>query len=95
MTIERLALGADRGFWTAAAGAVCGWARGHGLPARRLQALTWIVPAAGHAVSARLGLREALGAAAFVPPRIATLAQWLGAAPAAGVAARADVFTAL
>jgi ATP-dependent helicase/nuclease subunit B len=95
MAFERLALGADRGFWTAAAGAVCEWARGHGLPTRRLQAVTWIVPAAGHAMPARRALYAALGAAAFVPPRIATLAQWLGVAPAAGVAARAEVFTAL
>lgn len=95
MVFQRLALGADRGFWTAAAGTVCAWAARHGQPARRLQAVTWIVPAAGHAVPVRQALRAALGGAAFVPPRIATLAQWLGVAPAAGVAARAEVFTAL
>jgi ATP-dependent helicase/nuclease subunit B len=95
MALQRLALGADRNFWTKAAAAVLELARAHGLPARRLQAMTWIVPAAGHAVSARLALRAALGHAAFVPPRIATLPQWLGVPLAASVAARAELFTAL
>ncbi len=92
---ERQEIAADAGFWPTAARAVVEFAARCGLPPYRLQGLTWIVAGGAHAVLARAGLRDALGAAAFIPPRIAPLAAWLGQPLQPSVAARAELFSAL
>lgn len=95
VAIETLHLPADARFWPQAARALLGFAGGLGLPAQRLNALTWLVPAGMHAALARAGLREALGPIAFIPPRIVTLSVWLGRPLQSGTAVRAEVFAAL
>ena len=95
MSLERLNLPADARFWPHAARAVVDFAAGAGLPAQRLHALTWLVPGWAHATLARGALREHLGAVAFMPPRIAPLAAWLGTPMRSGMAARAELFSAL
>ena len=93
--LERLNLPADARFWPQAARAVVDFAAGAGLPAQRLHALTWLVPGWTHATLARAALREQMGALAFMPPRITPLAPWLGRPLASGMAARAELFSAL
>jgi len=93
--IDRLSLAADEKFWPQAARAVADLAARCGLAARSLNALTWLVPGGGHAVCARTALREHLGGVAFMPPRIAPLAAWLGRSMNSGTAARAELFAAL
>ena len=95
MPLERLDLPADARFWPLAAQAVARLATATGLPPRRLEALTWLVPAGAHALLARGALREALGGAAFMPPRIAPLAAWLGRPLRGGMGTRAELFAAL
>jgi ATP-dependent helicase/nuclease subunit B len=95
MTIERLAIATDSTFWLAASCAVRDFAQRLDLPARQLQALTWLVPGGEHAVLARKALHGALGNVACVPPRIVPLAAWLGMPLRRGTAARAELFTAL
>jgi ATP-dependent helicase/nuclease subunit B len=92
---ERLILPADARFWPQAARAVVDFASGQGLPARQLHTLTWLVPGGGHATLARAALREHLGGAAFMPPRISPLAAWLGRPLRSGTVARAELFAAL
>ncbi len=101
--LERQSIAADAGFWPAAARAVVDFAACCGCPPDRLNTLDWVVGNAAHATLARAGLRTALGGAAFIPPRISTLAKWLGAPLpdrlgdplAASIVARAELFTAL
>jgi hypothetical protein len=50
---ERLNLPADTRFWPLAAQSVERFAATNGLPPRRLNALTWLVPAGAHALLAR------------------------------------------
>ncbi len=95
MTLERLQLPADARFWPAAGRAVCDFAAHCGAPERRFQSIHWLVPSGSHAVLARAALRDALGGAAFAPPRIAPLTTWLGRALVAGTAARAELYAAL
>lgn len=95
MTIESTRIPADALFWPRAARAVVGFASSAGLPVRRWQSLTWIVPAGVHATLARAALREQVGPAAFMPPRIAPLSAWLGRPLRSGAAARAELFSAL
>jgi ATP-dependent helicase/nuclease subunit B len=95
MPLDRFSVAADRRFWARAAEAVVEFALRCGLASTRLQALTWIVPAGAHAACARTALRERLGGVAFLPPRIAPLAAWLGRPMRSGTAARAELFTAL
>jgi ATP-dependent helicase/nuclease subunit B len=95
VTIDRLTLAADEGFWPQAACAVTDLAKRHGLAAPRLHALTWLVPTGVHAVLARTALRAHLGGVAFMPPRISPLAAWLGRSLKSGTAARTELFAAL
>ncbi len=95
MSIDRLSVAADEQFWPCAARAVIDFAARSGVAAPRLNALTWLVPAGVHAVCARTALRERLGGTAFMPPRIAPLAAWLGRPLKSGTAARAELFAAL
>jgi len=95
MTLERLRFPADARFWPAAGRAVCDFAARCGAPERRFQSIHWLVPSGSHAVLARAALRDALGGAAFAPPRIAPLTAWLGRGMAAGTAARAELYAAL
>ncbi len=95
MTFERLEIGADLGFWPSAASAVHEFARRHGAPALQLQSVTWLVHSGTHVGLARESLRAALGAQAFIPPRIVPFPAWLGVPTAAGTAERAEVFAAL
>jgi ATP-dependent helicase/nuclease subunit B len=95
MTIERLPLPADARFWPAAGRAVRDFAARCGAPERRLQGIQWLVPSGAHAVHARAALRDALGGAAFAPPRIAPLAAWLERPMDSGTAARAELYAAL
>ena len=96
MTIERLQVAGDAGFWPAAARAVLEFAaaRCH-QPPRQLHALTWVVPAPEHARLARRALHEAVHGLSCVPPRIVPLHAWLGLPVTRGTAARAELFTAL
>lgn len=93
--LEELNLPVDARFWPQAARAVLDFAAARGLPQRQLHGLTWLVPAAVQAALARAALRDALGPAAFTPPRIAPLAAWLGRPLACGTAARVELFAAL
>ena len=95
MTIERLELACDAGFWPAAARAVLEFAARCGLPPRELQALTWVLPGPEHAVLARRALHAAMAGRACVPPRIVPLTAWLGLPSARGTGERAELFTAL
>jgi ATP-dependent helicase/nuclease subunit B len=95
MTLERQRLPADARFWTEAGLAVRAFAARCGAPERRLQGIQWLVPCGEHAVQARAALRDALGGAAFAPPRISPLAAWLGRPLDAGTAARAELYVAL
>ncbi len=95
MPIDSLNLPADGRFWPRAARATLDFAASVGLPERRLGGMTWLVPAGVHAAPARAALRDALGGAAFLPPRIAPLAAWLGRPLQSGTAARAELFAAL
>jgi hypothetical protein len=95
MSIERLHLATDTGFWPGAARAVRNFAEHAGASARQLQAITWLVQGGAQATLARSALRESLGNASFIPPRIAPLTEWLGQPLAAGTAARAEIFSAL
>jgi len=67
----------------------------NGLPPRRLNALTWLVPAGAHAAAARAALRAQLGGAAFMPPRVVPLGAWLGRPLRGGMGTRAELFAAL
>ncbi len=93
--IDPLTIAADHGFWPRAARAVGDLAIGCGLPSTMLHELTWLVPAGAHAGCARAALRAHLGGVAFMPPRIAPLAAWLGRPLKAGTTARAEIFAAL
>ncbi len=93
--VKELNLPADGRFWPLAARAVLDFAAASGLPERQLHGLTWLVPGAVQAALARAALRDALGRAAFTPPRIAPLAAWLGRPVSSGTAARAELFAAL
>jgi ATP-dependent helicase/nuclease subunit B len=95
MTLERQRLPADARFWTEAGLAVRAFAARCGAPERRLHGLLWLVPGGAHALQARVALRNAFEGAAFVPPRIAPLAAWLGRPMDAGIAARAELYSAL
>ena len=95
MTLERQRLPADARFWPEAGRAVRAFAERCGAPERRLHGIQWLVPSGAHAVHARAALRDALGGAAFAPPRIAPLAAWLGRPLDAGTAARAELYAAL
>ena len=95
MPLQRLSLPADARFWPQAARAVIEFASSHGQPERQLQALTWLVPAGVHAALARAALHRQFGPSAFMPPRIAPLAGWLGRPLRSGTAARAELFAAL
>jgi ATP-dependent helicase/nuclease subunit B len=95
MSLDRLHLAADAGFWPAAARAVLAFAAQSGAPARQLQSLTWVVPSGGQAESARAALRDALGPVAFIPPRIVPFAAWLGEPPTADLAPRLELYAAL
>lgn len=94
MTLERRQLPADARFWTEAGQEVVAFAARCGVPERRLQAIQWLVPSGSLAVRARVALRDTLGGA-FVPPRIAPLAAWLGRPTGTGIAARAELYAAL
>ena len=93
--IDRLTIAADECFWPQAACAVSDLAARCGLAAARLHELTWLVPAGAHAGFARAALRTHLGRVAFMPPRIAPLAAWLGRPLKTGTAAHAEIFAAL
>lgn len=96
MTLERRWLPADARFWKEAGLAVRVFAERCGAPERRLHGIQWLVPGGAHAAQARAALRDALGpGVAFVPPRIAPLAAWLGRPLDAGTAARAELYAAL
>jgi ATP-dependent helicase/nuclease subunit B len=95
MEYERIRLAADAGFWPAAARAVLEFASRHGAAGRELQSLTWIVPTGAHAALARATLGSVLGGVAFIPPRIAPLAAWLGRPLRSGTATHAALFNAL
>jgi len=95
MPIDRQTVAADGCFWTTAARLVSAFAARHGGRPNQLQAVTWLVPRATHGALARAGLREVLDGAAFMPPRIATLADWIGLPLQTGIAARAELFSAL
>lgn len=95
MSLERISLPADARFWPQAASAVIEFASRRRLPATRLHELTWIVPAGVHVSPARTALHRQIGPVAFVPPRIAPLAAWLGRPLRSGTAARAELFAAL
>jgi len=92
---ERLNLPADARFWPLAAQSVERFAATNGLPPRRLNALTWLVPAGAHALLARGALRAQLGGAAFMPPRVVPLGAWLGRPLRGGMGTRAELFAAL
>jgi len=94
VSIESLRLPADGRFWPQAARAVIGFAADCGLPQRRIESLTWLVPVGVQAALARAALRNEIGAA-FLPPRISPLASWLGRPLQSGIAARAELFAAL
>ena len=95
MSPERISLPADARFWPQAAQAMIEFASNCGLPGKQWHALTWLVPGGVHATLARAALREQVGRAAFMPPRIAPLAAWLGRPLRSGTAARAELFAAL
>ena len=95
MPFERLNLPADARFWPLAAQSVERFAATNGLPPRRLNALTWLVPAGAHALLARAALRAQLGGAAFMPPRVVPLGAWLGRPLRSGMGTRAELFAAL
>ncbi len=95
MTLERLRLPADARLWPEAGVGVCRFAARCGAPERRLHGIHWLVPSGAHALRARAALHAALGGGAFVPPRIAPLASWLGRSMGAGTAARAELYAAL
>jgi len=94
MSLHRVALPADSRFWPAAARAVVAHLQAHDVDPRRAHAATWLVPAAAHAAAARGALHAAVGAA-FMPPRIAPLAAWLGQSLASGLAASVELYGAL
>jgi ATP-dependent helicase/nuclease subunit B len=93
--LDRLDLPADARWWPLAAQAVVRFAAAAGAPPRRLDALTWLVPAGAHALLARSALRGALGGEAFAPPRIAPLQAWLGRPLRSAMGTRAELFAAL
>jgi len=95
MPLERQLITADAQFWPVAARCVTDFAGRCGSAANQLHAMTWLVPSGAHAVLARAGLREAIRGAAFVPPRIVPLAHWLRQPLQTGIAARAELFSAL
>jgi ATP-dependent helicase/nuclease subunit B len=95
VSLERICVPADARFWPQAARAVIDFASKHGLPARQWHALTWLVPGGMQATLARAALRQQVGPRAFMPPRIAPLAAWLGRPLRSGTAARAELFSAL
>lgn len=95
MSLERISIPADARFWPQAARAVIEFASAAGLRAPQWHSLTWLVPGGVHAALARGALREEVGPAAFIPPRIAPLAAWLGRPLRSGTAARAELFSAL
>lgn len=95
MPLEHLPINADADFWPAAARAVLAFAARHATAAHQLQSLTWLVPLGTHAACARRALHQALGARAFLPPRICPLGAWLQQPLASSTAARAELFQAL
>jgi ATP-dependent helicase/nuclease subunit B len=95
MAPELCSLAPDAQFWPAAAQAVCDFALRQGAEPRQLQTVTWLVPSGTHAGLARLALRAAIGKRAFIPPRIVTLADWLGRPLQAGTSAHIEYFSAL
>ena len=95
MSLERQLIAADAHFWPAAARCVTDFAAHCGRETNQLHAITWLVPSGVHAVLARAGLREVLRSTAFIPPRIAPVADWLRKPLQTGVAARAELFSAL
>ena len=95
VSLERISLTADARFWPQAARAVIEFASTKGLAARQWHTLTWLVPSGIHANLARVALRQQVGPTAFMPPRIAPLAAWLGRPLRSGTAARAELFSAL
>ena len=94
MALTSVSIAVDRDFWPAAARAVCEFGAGLGVPARELQSITWLVPAAAHGPEARRGLRAAISGA-FVPPRVVPWSSWIGRAPDSGIAVRAELFAVL
>ena len=95
MPLERLDIPADSRFWPAAGQAVRAFAARCGVPERRLVDITWLVPSGAQAQPARKALHAAHGRIAFIPPRIVSLADWLGRSMEAGVEARAEIYSAL
>lgn len=94
MSLQRVHLAADAGFWIAAARTVLAFAERKGAPERQLQALTWVVAGGTQAEAARAGLRTAVGQA-FIPPRVVPLAEWLGQPIVSDLGQRLELYAVL
>lgn len=95
MALQSVVVPPDRRFWETAARAVLEFGAPRASDSLDLTGIDWIVDAPHQIALARSGLRAAFGGRAFLPPRIGTLAQWLGQPLEGGLAAWAELFFAL